>query len=54
MCIRDREKALISIGRKDLNEMIQEGKEVELNCHFCNTNYVFNVEELKEILRKCK
>jgi len=48
------EKALISIGRKDLNEMIQEGKEVELNCHFCNTNYVFSVEELKEILRKCR
>lgn len=48
------EKALISIGRKDLNELIQEGKEVELNCHFCNTNYVFSVEELKEILRKCK
>ena len=54
-CSKERvEKALISIGRKDLNEMIQEGKEVELNCHFCNTNYVFNVEELKEILRKCK
>ena len=48
------EKALISIGRKELNEMIQEGKEVELNCHFCNTNYTFSVEELKEILRKCK
>ena len=48
------EKALISIGRKDLNELIQEGKDVELNCHFCNTNYVFSVEELKEILRKCK
>ena len=46
------EKALISIGRKDLNELIQEGKDVELNCHFCNTNYVFSVEELKEILRK--
>lgn len=54
-CSKERvEKALISIGHKDLNEMIQEGKEVELNCHFCNTNYVFNVEELKEILRKCK
>lgn len=54
-CSKERvEKALISIGRKDLNEMIQEGKEVELNCHFCNTNYVFSVEELKEILRKCK
>lgn len=48
------EKALISIGRKELNELIQEGKEVELNCHFCNTNYVFSVEELKEILRKAK
>ena len=54
-CDKNRvEKALISIGRKELNEMIQEGKEVELNCHFCNTNYVFSVEELKEILRKCK
>lgn len=48
------EKALISIGRKDLNELIQEGRDVELNCHFCNTNYVFSVEELKEILRRCK
>lgn len=54
-CSKSRvEKALISIGRKDLNELIQEGKDVELNCHFCNTNYVFSVEELKEILRKCK
>ncbi|MDO5134901.1 MAG: Hsp33 family molecular chaperone HslO [Eubacteriales bacterium] len=48
------EKALISIGRKDLNELIQEGKDVEMNCHFCNTNYVFTVEELKEILRRCR
>ena len=47
-------EALISIGRKELNELIQDGKDVELNCHFCNQNYVFSVEELKEILRKCK
>lgn len=54
-CSKNRvEKALISIGRKELNSLIQEGKDVELNCHFCNTNYVFSVEELKEILRKCK
>ena len=54
-CSKSRvEKALISIGRKDLNELIQEGKPVELNCHFCNKNYTFSVEELKEILRKCK
>lgn len=48
------ERALISVGRKELNDMIQEGKPVELNCHFCNTSYTFTVEELKGILRKCK
>lgn len=54
-CSKSRvERALISVGRKELNEMIQEGKDVELNCHFCNSNYVFHVEELKEILRKSK
>lgn len=54
-CSKERvEKALISIGRKELNEMIQEGKPIEMNCHFCNTNYTFTVEEMKEILRKCK
>ena len=54
-CSKERvAKALISIGRKELNEIIQEGKPIEMNCHFCNTNYNFTVEELKEILRRCK
>ena len=54
-CSKERvAKALISIGRKELNEMIQEGKPIEMNCNFCNTNYYFTVEELKEILRRCK
>ena len=48
------EKALISIGKKELEEMIREGKEVELNCHFCNSNYIFQVSELKEILKKAR
>lgn len=43
------EKALISIGRGELKSMIEEGKEIEVNCHFCNTNYKFSVEELKEL-----
>ncbi len=47
-------KALISIGEKDLKEMIRDGKDVELNCHFCNSHYLFSVEELKEILRNCR
>ena len=54
-CSKERvAKALISIGRKELNEMIQEGKPIEMNCHFCNTNYNVTVEERKEILRRCK
>ena len=54
-CSKERvAKALISIGRKELNDMIQDGKPIEMNCHFCNTNYNFTVEELKEILRRCK
>ena len=53
-CSKERvAKAVISIGRKELNEMIQEGKPIEMNCHFCNTNSNFSVEELKEILRRC-
>ena len=48
------EKALISVGKKDIQEMIDDGKPIEVNCHFCNTNYTFTVEEMKEILRKCK
>ena len=47
-CSKERvEKALISVGRKELQAMIDDGKEIEVNCHFCNTNYSFTVEELK-------
>lgn len=54
-CSKERiEKVLISIGEKDIKEMIQEGKDVEVNCHFCNTNYTFSVEDLKSILKKAK
>lgn len=54
-CSHERiEKAIISIGKKDIQEMIDEGKDVEVKCHFCNTAYKFNVEELKEILKHAK
>lgn len=48
------EKAIISIGEKDIKEMIEEGKEIEVKCHFCNSSYTFSVEELKELLKKAK
>ena len=54
-CTKERvAKALISIGKKDLREMIGEGRPIEVNCHFCNTNYEFSTEELKELLRRAQ
>ncbi|KAB1438110.1 Hsp33 family molecular chaperone HslO [Candidatus Galacturonibacter soehngenii] len=52
-CSKERvSKAIISIGKKDIKEMIQDGEDIEVNCHFCNTQYNFNVEELKDIYNK--
>lgn len=54
-CSKSRvEKALISIGKKDIQKMIDDGKPIEINCHFCSKNYTFDVEELKEILEKAR
>lgn len=47
-------KALISIGKKELESMIGDGEDVELKCHFCNSSYIFNIEELKELLELAK
>lgn len=44
------EKALISIGREEIQDMIADGKPVELKCHFCNKAYMFSVAELEKIL----
>ncbi|MCR5234644.1 MAG: Hsp33 family molecular chaperone HslO [Lachnospiraceae bacterium] len=43
------EKALISIGRKELDEIIKDGKDIELKCHFCNKAYNFTLDEVKKI-----
>ena len=52
-CTKERvEKALISVGKKDIQEMIDDGKPIEVNCHFCNKNYEFTVEELQQLLDK--
>lgn len=50
-CERSRvAKAIISLGKKEIAEMIEEGKPIEVSCHFCNKLYTFTVEELKEML----
>lgn len=54
-CSKERiEKAIISIGKKEIQSMIDDGKEIEVKCHFCNTAYTYSVEELKDLLKKAK
>ncbi len=54
-CSRERvEKALISIGLKDLQEIYDEGKNEELKCHFCNKAYIFNQKEIGELIKSAK
>ena len=52
-CSRERiEKALISIGKKDLQEMIDDGEPIEVGCQFCNKKYQVTVDELKGLLKR--
>lgn len=54
-CSKERvARAIISIGEKDIREMIDEGKEIEVNCHFCNKNYTYSIEELEKLLKLAK
>ncbi|MFU0825709.1 Hsp33 family molecular chaperone HslO [Clostridium sp.] len=46
------ERALISIGKKDLKEIYEEGKTEEIKCHFCNTSYKFTHDEIGKLLEQ--
>lgn len=51
-CSRRRmESGLISLGKKELTSIVEDDQEdVELVCHFCNSKYLFDKEEIKSIL----
>ena len=52
-CSRDRvEQALISLGRKELTEIMEEGKTFPVECQFCDTVYRFTPEDISELLKK--
>lgn len=52
-CSKERvEKAVISIGKKEIKEMIEDNEPIEVNCHFCNKHYVFTVDDLKDFLSR--
>ena len=52
-CSRERvEGVLISLGRKELAEIAQEGKTFPVECQFCDTVYEFTPEDIRELLNK--
>lgn len=51
-CSEERmEQALISVGKNDLKEIIEEDGKIETVCHFCSKKYLFEGEKLKNILK---
>lgn len=52
-CSKERvERAVISVGKDEIQSMIDEGKPIEVNCHFCNMNYEYSVDDLKRMLKE--
>lgn len=50
-CSRERvTSTLVAIGRKDLQEIVDEGKPINIECQFCDTVYTFTPEQVKELL----
>jgi len=45
-------EALITVGKDELQAMIDEDHGCQLHCQFCNTEYNFSEDELKEIIEK--
>ena len=54
-CSKERvSAAVISVGKQELQKMIDDGEPIEVNCHFCNSHYKFSIDELKDMLEKAK
>ena len=53
-CSRERvEAALISLGRKELQEIADEGESFPVECQFCDTVYTFTPEDIRTLLKNC-
>lgn len=52
-CSREKvEKVILSMGEKEIQSMIEEGEPTRVNCHFCNKDYIFTIEELEALVEK--
>lgn len=54
-CSRERmERAIVSLGRNEISDIIEEDGKAEIVCHFCNTKYEFDKKELTDMMERCK
>lgn len=54
-CCKEKvEKVITSIGKDEIQAMIDDNEPIEVNCHFCNKHYTFEVDELKELLKRSR
>lgn len=47
-------RALISMGKQELQKIIEDGEPITVNCHFCNTDYTYSIDEIRELLEFAK
>ena len=54
-CSRSRlERVLVSLGEKELGGLIAEGREVEIGCQFCGSQYIFTIPQLQHLLKESR
>ena len=52
-CSREKvEKALISIGKEELNNIYKDGKDEEIICQFCGKKYIFTNEDIGKLVEQ--
>jgi molecular chaperone Hsp33 len=52
-CSRDRvEQTLMSLGRQELQAILEDDKQAEVVCHFCNEPYLFTEQDIREVMEK--
>lgn len=48
------EKALVSLGKKELEDIINDGKPIDVGCQFCGKKYTFTTEDMKKLYERAK
>jgi len=45
-------KAIVTLGKNEINKMIEEGKTIDIECYFCKKKYIVTIDELRNLLKE--